>query len=68
MIAKDNAGSKVGPLGITNKAGIEQEAESEARRMLNAGEVSEEMIKQTLTKQEYELYALESDNPLLGTQ
>jgi len=68
VIAKDNAGSKVGPLGITNKAGIEQEAESEARRMLNAGEVSEEMIKQTLTKQEYELYALESDNPLLGTQ
>ena len=68
VIAKDNAGSKVGPLGITNKAGIEQEAESEARIMFNAGEVPEEMIKKALTKQEYELYMLESDNPLLGNQ
>jgi hypothetical protein len=57
-IAKDNAGSKVGPLGITNKAGIEQEAEAEARRMFEAGEITTSEIEKMLSSEEFDVFNL----------
>lgn len=57
-IAADNAGSKVGPLGITNKAGIEQEAEAEARRMFDAGELTTSEIEKMLSPEEFDIFNL----------
>tara|TARA_R110000796_G_scaffold76768_3_gene171607 strand:+ start:17776 stop:20133 length:2358 start_codon:yes stop_codon:yes gene_type:complete len=56
-IAADNAG-EVGPLGITNKAGIEQEAEAEARRMFDAGELTTSEIEKMLSPEEFDVFNL----------
>lgn len=66
-IEKDRAGLLSGQRRKQAREGT-LSASAEAERMFNSGEVPDEVIKKILTKQEYELYNLNYDNPSLGIQ